>query len=35
MEDYTKYRLKSSEELIQTLAGTDHIFVVACNKCFK
>lgn len=35
MEDYTKYRLKSSEELIQTLSGTDHIFVVACNKCFK
>jgi len=35
LENYTKYRLKSSEELIQTLAGTDHIFVVACNKCFK
>lgn len=35
MENYTKYRLKSSEELIQTLEGTDHIFVVACNKCFK
>lgn len=35
MENYTKYRLKSSEELIQTLSGTDHIFVVACNKCFK
>lgn len=35
MENYTKYRLKSPEELRQTLAGTDHIFVVACNKCFK
>lgn len=35
MENYTKYRLKSPEELTQTLAGTDHIFVVACNKCFK
>lgn len=35
MEDHTKYRLKSSEELIRTLAGTDHIFVVACNKCFR
>lgn len=35
MEDYTKYRLKSSEELTRTLAGTDHIFVVACNKCFR
>lgn len=35
MENYTKYRLKSSEELSQALAGTDRIFVVACNKCFK
>ncbi len=35
MEDYTKYALKPSEELIQTLAGTDNIFVIACNKCFK
>lgn len=35
MENYTKYRLKSPEELSQALAGTDHIFVVACNKCFK
>ena len=35
MENYTKYRLKSSEELSQALAGTDRIFVVSCNKCFK
>lgn len=35
LENYTKYRLKSPEELSQALAGTDHIFVVACNKCFK
>ena len=35
MEDHTKYRLKPSEELIGTLAGTDRIFVVACNKCFR
>ena len=35
MEKYTKYRLKSSEELSQALAGTDRIFVVSCNKCFK
>ena len=35
MENYTKYRLKSSEELSRTLAGTDRIFVVACSKCFK
>lgn len=35
MENYTKYRLKSPEKLIPALAGTDHIFVVVCNKCFK
>ena len=35
MENYTKYRLKEAEELIQVLAGTDNIFVIACNKCFK
>ncbi|MCD8105198.1 MAG: electron transport complex subunit RsxC [Lachnospiraceae bacterium] len=35
MEDYTKYRLKSSEELSLVLSGTDQIFVIACNKCFK
>ena len=35
LEDYTKYRLKSSEELSEALAGTDRIFVVACSKCFK
>ena len=35
MEDYTKYKLKSAEELTPLLAGTDHIFVLACNKCFK
>lgn len=35
MENYTKYRLKSSEELSDALAGTDNIFVIACNKCFK
>ena len=35
LENYTKYRLKSPEKLIQALAGTDHIFVVACNKCFQ
>lgn len=35
LENYTKYRLKSPEELRQALAGMDHIFVVACNKCFK
>ncbi|MCD8398228.1 MAG: electron transport complex subunit RsxC [Lachnospiraceae bacterium] len=35
MEDYTKYRLKSADELAPILAGTDHLFVIACNKCFK
>ena len=35
MENYTKYLLKAEEELAPVLAGTDHVFVLACNKCFK
>ena len=35
MVDYTKYELKSKEELATLLADKDNIFVVACNKCFK
>ena len=35
MENYTKYKLKSNEELTSLLADKDQIFVIACNKCFK
>ena len=35
MENYTKYRLKSYEELSALLEGKDNLFIVACNKCFK
>ena len=35
MENYTKYRLKAEEELASALSGVDHLFVIACNKCFK
>ena len=35
MVDYTKYVLKSKEELEALLAGKDQFFLVACNKCFK
>ncbi|MCL2401196.1 MAG: electron transporter RnfC, partial [Oscillospiraceae bacterium] len=35
MEDYTKFRLKSRDEIVPLLAGKDNLFVVACNKCFK
>ena len=35
MENYTKYRLKDADELIPVLAGTDNLFIIACNKCFK
>ena len=35
MENYTKYALKSADELAQLLAGVDNLFVIACNKCFK
>ena len=35
MENYTKYKLKAADELKPVLDGTDNIFVIACNKCFK
>ena len=35
MENYTKYKLKAADELAPILAGTDNVFVIACNKCFK
>ena len=35
MENYTKYALKSWEELSDLLEGKDNLFIVACNKCFK
>ena len=35
MENYTKYALKAKEELQAVFSGTDNIFVIACNKCFK
>ena len=35
MENYTKYQLKAVDELESVLAGTDNLFVVSCNKCFK
>ena len=35
MENYTKYKLKSSDELASVLNGKDNLFVIACNKCFK
>ena len=35
MENYTKYKLKSNEELASVLADKDNVFIIACNKCFK
>ena len=35
MENYTKYLLKEHDELASVLADKDHLFVIACNKCFK
>ena len=35
MENYTKYALKSADELAQLLSGIDNLFVIACNKCYK
>ena len=35
LENYTKYKLKGSDELAPFLQEADQIFVVACKKCFK
>lgn len=35
MENYTKYKLKKTDELESLLADKDNLFVIACNKCFK
>ena len=35
MENYTKYKLKKADELESLLSDKDHLFVIACNKCFK
>ncbi|MCL2392787.1 MAG: electron transport complex subunit RsxC [Oscillospiraceae bacterium] len=35
MEDYTKFKLKGTDELTQLLEQKDDLFVVSCNKCFK
>ena len=35
MENYTKYRLKTAEELAPILSAAENVFVVSCNKCFK
>ena len=35
MENYTKYALKSGEELSSVLAPVDDLFIVTCNKCFN
>ncbi len=35
MENYTKYQLKDFGELADLLENRDHLFVIACNKCFK
>jgi len=35
LENYTKYKLKSNDELVSLLADRDNLFIIACNKCFK
>ena len=35
MENYTKYALKTPEELNALLEGKDNLFVISCNKCYK
>lgn len=33
--NYTKYAVKSKDELKNLLAGKDNLFIISCNKCFK
>ena len=35
MEDYTKFKLKSIDDLTHLLENKDDFFVISCNKCFK
>ncbi|MCL2045831.1 MAG: electron transport complex subunit RsxC [Oscillospiraceae bacterium] len=35
MEDYTKFRLKHEDELLNLIENKDKLYIVACNKCFK
>ena len=35
LENYTKYKLKSKEELSSLFDEKDQVFLIACNKCFK
>ena len=35
MVNYTKYAIKTKEELEALLADKDNLFLVSCNKCFK
>ena len=35
MKNFTKYKLKSTQGLSSVLQNTDHVFVLACNKCYK
>ena len=32
LENYTKYKLKSGDELTALLTDKDNLFVIACNK---
>ncbi len=33
--DYTKYKLKTREEILDILGGKEKIFVLSCTKCFN
>ena len=35
MVNYTKYAIKTKEELEALLADKDNLFLISCNKCFK
>lgn len=33
--DYTKYKLKQKEEILDIIESKNNIFILSCNKCFK
>src|SRR5699024_3579237 len=35
LKNYITYKLKGHEEMASVLTGTDNLFIIACNKCFK
>ena len=33
--DYTKFKLKSEQEIINLITDIDSLYIISCNKCYK